>query len=114
MLPQVEDRVADQLAGPVVGHLSAATDAHAPARPPPAAAPRKRGIGPAAERVDGRVLEQQQDVGATGEPPRLQRLLPGERGLVGHPPAARHLEVHARIFRAGTHGRKGIRAVTPG
>ena len=56
-----EDRVADELAGPVVGDVAAPVG-RAPARrrPTPAATSTLAEVGPDAERVDVRVLEQQQ------------------------------------------------------
>ena len=81
------DRIADELAGAVVGQQAAAVDVDdldalllVPRR-------REREVavaGPAAARVDGRVLEQQQEVRQlVGLAPRPHGLLEGERLAVG-------------------------------
>jgi hypothetical protein len=77
-----EDRVADQLAGPVVGDVAAPVG-------PDEVRPHGRGldqhvggVGPHPERVDVRVLEQEQVVVGPGPQARLE----GERVGVGDPP----------------------------
>ncbi len=87
----VHDRVADELAGPVVGDAPAAVgvdDLDAPAR---GRSPRPSGSSSVARappaRVHGRVLEQQQRVGQLSRlAPRADVLLDRKRVGVGHVP----------------------------
>ena len=91
-----DDRVADQLPGPVVGDLAAAVrpeDRHVARR----RRAEKARVGAAAQGVDGRMLEEEERVGPAGEPPCDQRLLPGERAPVLDPSGEAHLEPHGRI-----------------
>jgi hypothetical protein len=76
------DRVPDELAGTVVGHVAAAVRRHEIGADARGGHEHVRRIGAAAERVDVRVLEQQQVVvRRVGMQPALERL-----GLaVGHP-----------------------------
>src|SRR5262249_30841561 len=88
-----EDRVADELARTVIGHLTAplrSDDRNAGCRRV-AEMPR---IAPAPQRVPRGVLEEEHRVRSTGEPAGDQRLLQGERPLVVDPPQNPHLELH--------------------
>ena len=58
----VEDRIADELAGPVVGDVAAAVGLHELGADRLGVDQHVLGLGPHAERVDVRVLEQQQVV----------------------------------------------------
>src|SRR5262249_45180028 len=101
VVAQVEDRIADELAGAVVRDLAAAADAHdrdLAARGPEV--PEVAGIGAAPQRVRRRVLEKQKDVRATGEPARDELLLQCERIAVLDRAEQPDLEAGAHTFTA--------------
>src|SRR5437667_904758 len=75
------DGVADQLSGAVIRHLAPACDP-ADRHVARGGDPKMPGIRAPAERVDGRMLEEQERVRPTGEPARDETLLPGERLVI--------------------------------
>ena len=83
-----QDRIADELARPVEGDVSATVGAHQIGTDLGRRRQQVAEVGPHAERVDGRVLEQQQPVVGTIEtrsrPGREQPLLQRMRVGVGH------------------------------
>ena len=117
MCPEVEDRIADQLARTVEGHVAAALDLDHLDPAPGELRRRQRqaaGPGPAAERDDRRVLHQQQHVlgDLARDPLPADRSLSFERLAVGHRAEIPDLEPgrHAEVMRRARRTSRRARA----
>src|SRR5262249_40014812 len=91
MPAQVEDRIADQLPRSLIRDLPSPPRAHDRHRPVERVAEERR-IAATTERVDRRMLEQQQDVGWRHEAAPEERLLPASRVRVVDAAGANDLE----------------------